>query len=95
MFQIISGKDAVNMIKDGDSICIGGNLNLLEPETILYELEQSYEEKGSPSKLTVMFPVFLGSMEGRGIDYFAHEGFVKRLIGGSFASMLPNRKMNE
>lgn len=81
MFQIISGKEAIKKINKGDHVCIIGNLNLLEPETILYELEQSFLESGGPSDLTVMFPVFLGSMEGRGVDYFAHEGFVKRLMG--------------
>jgi len=95
MFQIVSGEAAVAKIKSGDHLCIVGNLNLLEPETILYELEQSFLKSGGPRNLTVLFPVFLGSMEGRGLDYFAHEGFVRRLVGGSFASMLPNRKMNE
>lgn len=95
MFQIISGKEAAKKIKNDSNLLIIGNLNLLEPETILYELEQSYLATRQPANLTVLFPVFLGSMEGRGIDYFAHEGFVKRLIGGSYASMLPNRKMNE
>lgn len=95
MFQIISGKEAVKKIKANDNLLIIGNLNLLEPETILYELEQSFLQNQQPADLTVLFPVFLGSAEGRGVDYFAHDGFVKRLIGGSFASMLPNRKMNE
>jgi propionate CoA-transferase len=95
MFKIISGKEAVSKIGSGSSVCFIGNLNLLEPETVLYELEQSYINSGSPRELTVMFPVFLGSQEGRGADYFCHEGMVKRVIGGSFASMLPNRKLNE
>ena len=95
MFQFISGKEAISKIKSGDRVCFIGNLNLLEPETILYELEQSFLNLGSPRNLTVMFPVFLGSVEGRGTDYFSHEGMVKRVIGGSFAATLPNRKLNE
>lgn len=95
MFKLVTGKEAVEHIHSGDTVCVGGNLNLLEPETILYELEQSFLRSGKPRDLTLLFPVFLGSMEGRGLDYFAHEGFVKKMAGGSYAAMLPNRKMNE
>lgn len=95
MSKLVSGKEAVKKISSGDSVCFIGNLNLLEPETILYELEQSYQNFGTPRDLTVMFPVFLGSAEGRGADYFSHEGMVKRVVGGSFSSMLPNRKLND
>lgn len=95
MFRFVSGKEVITKVHSGDTVCIGGNLNLLEPETVLYEFEKSFLHSGKPNGLTLLFPVFLGSMEGRGIDYFAHAGFVKRLIGGSYASMLPNRKMNE
>jgi len=95
MFQVLSGKEAVKKIPSGGTVCFIGNLNLLEPETILYELEQSWLATGKPGDLTILFPVFLGSASGRGTDYFSHEGMVKRVIGGSFASMLPNRKLNE
>ena len=95
MFQFLSGKEAIETISSGANVCFIGNLNLLEPETILYELEQSFLNLGRPRDLTILFPVFLGSQVGRGADYFSHEGMVKRIIGGSFASMLPNRKLNE
>ncbi len=39
MFHFISGKEAIGKIRTGDHVCFIGNLNLLEPETILYELE--------------------------------------------------------
>ncbi|HEX7056296.1 MAG TPA: CoA-transferase [Bacilli bacterium] len=95
MPQWISGAEAIAKIRTGDHVCLIGNINLLEPETILHELEQSYITSGTPRDLTVSFPVFIGSEEGKGIDHLAHEGLVKRLIGGSYASMMPNRKMNE
>lgn len=95
MFQIVKGKEAVEKIQSGAHVCIAGNLNLLEPETILYEMEQSFLQTGRPADLTVMFPVFLGSASGRGVDYLSHEGMVKRVIGGSYAAMLPNRRLNQ
>lgn len=95
MATFIKGKEAAEKIKSGDSVCIIGNISMLEPETILYELEQQFLEKGTPKDLTLLFPVFIGSMENRGIDYFAHKGMVRRAIGGSYASMGPNRRFNE
>ena len=95
MFRLITGKEAAAKIHSGDHLCIIGNISLLEPETVLYELEQAFLKTGAPRDLTIMFPVFIGSMENRGIDYFAHKGMVKRAIGGSFASMGPNKKFND
>lgn len=95
MAVFIKGKEAAEKIKNGDSVCVIGNISMLEPETILYEIEQQFLEKGTPRDLTLLFPVFIGSMENRGIDYFAHEGMVKRAIGGSYASMGPNRRFND
>jgi propionate CoA-transferase len=95
MFKLVSGNEAVSKIKSGDHVCVIGNLNLLETETILHELEQSFLKSGSPQNLTVMFPVFIGTVEGRGVDHFSPPGMLKRVIGGSFCSMLPNRKLNE
>jgi propionate CoA-transferase len=95
MFQWVSGAEAITKIKSGDHVCLIGNINLLEPETILHELEQSFLTSGAPRDLTVTFPIFIGSEAGKGIDHLAHVGLAKRLIGGSYASMMPNRKMNE
>jgi propionate CoA-transferase len=94
MAEFIRGSEAVARIKPGDHVCVIGCLNLLEPETILHELEQSFLKSGRPNNLTVMFPVAVGRLEGKGLDHLAHPGLVKRVIGGSFASVLPNRRLN-
>jgi propionate CoA-transferase len=94
MAEFIRGSEAVAKIKSGDHVCVIGCLNLLEPETILHELEQSFLKSGRPNNLTVMFPVALGRLEGKGLDHLAHPGLVKRVMGGSFASVLPNRRLN-
>lgn len=94
MAEFIHGRDAVAKIKPGDHVCVIGCLNLLEPETILHELEQSFLRTGRPNNLTVMFPVAVGRLEGKGLDHLAHAGLVKRVMGGSFASVLPNRRLN-
>lgn len=95
MTKVITAAQAARLIPDSANLCISGNLSILEPESVLYELEQRFLRENAPRELTLFFPVFIGSMAGRGIDYFAHPGFVKRLVGGSYASMGPNRQMNE
>lgn len=95
MARFISGREAAQLIKSDSNVCIIGNISLLEPETILFEIEKRFLEEEEPRNLTILFPVFIGSMEDRGIDYFAHEGMVKKSIGGSYASMGPNKKFND
>ncbi len=58
MVMIITGEEAVKKIHSGDNICITGNLNLLEPETILYEMEKSFLNNKTPSNLSIFTPVF-------------------------------------
>lgn len=95
MVMIITGEEAVKKIHSGDNICIAGNLNLLEPETILYEIEKSFLNNKTPSNLSIFTPVFIGNKEGHGFDYFSHIGMVKRIVSGSYVSMGPNKKMND
>lgn len=95
MAKFVTGKEAVTRLRSGDHICVIGCLNLLEPETVLYELEQAFLTTQQPRDLTVLFPVVIGRFAGKGLDHFGHEGMVKRVIGGSFSSMLPHRRLIE
>ena len=56
MAVFIKGKEAAEKIKNGDSVCVIGNISMLEPETILYEIEQQFLEKGTPRDLTLFVP---------------------------------------
>lgn len=82
MKKVVTRAEAINLIKSGNTIGLsasGGGL--IEPDYILEGLEQAFLEKGQPNKLTVIHTSGLGDREEKGMNRFAHQGMVKRVIG--------------
>lgn len=52
--NFITGSEAVNIIKDGDTVATIGMSLVSASETILKEIEKSFLEKGSPNNLTLV-----------------------------------------
>lgn len=73
------------MIPDGATVALSGCLSLLEPDAILAGIEQRFLDAGHPRNLTVIHPVMVASRKGSGINRFAHDGMMRRVIGGSFS----------
>jgi len=85
--KIMTAEEAVKYIKDGDTVTTCGIIGALVPEKVLAALEKRFLETGSPRSLTAVFPVAVGDVyELPGADHFAHEGMIKRVIGGSYVT---------
>jgi propionate CoA-transferase len=85
--KLMAAEEAVKLIKDGDTVTTCGIVGALVPEKILVALEKRFLETGSPRDLTAVFPVAVGDIyESLGADHFAHEGMIKRVIGGSYVT---------
>jgi propionate CoA-transferase len=83
MNKVMDAKEAVKLVKDGDSVAItGSGGGLLEAGMVFEALEKRFLETGSPSSLTLVHTTGLGDRKIEGINRFAHEGMVKRVIGG-------------
>lgn len=82
--KIVSAKEAVRIIQNGDTVVFGGFVGAGAPEEIAIELERVFLETDRPKDLTLMFTVAtgLGDKTSRGLNHLAHEGLVKRIIGG-------------
>ncbi len=81
--KIVTAKEAVQKIADGASVCIGGGgAGHAVPDKILEQMGKSFLEKGAPRRLTVIHPCGIGDNENRGLNHIAHEGLVRRVIGG-------------
>jgi len=79
--NIISAKEAVDMIHDGSTIAIGGFFGFGLAEEILTALENKYIEKGHPAGLTVTTVAGLGGDgEKRGLNHLAHPGLIGKLF---------------
>jgi propionate CoA-transferase len=73
-------------IVDGNTIAISGSGGgLLEADTILAAIEKRFLETGHPRDLTLVHALGIGDGKGSGIGRFAHEGMVRRVIGGHWS----------
>ncbi len=87
---VISAKEAVDLIKDGTTLFLGGFLSFSLPEEILTELERSYINHRHPRNLNVITVAGLGGDGiGRGINHLAHSGMIGRLYTSNLS--LANR----
>ncbi len=83
----MSSAEAVKLVNNGDVVTVCGMVVAITPDKVLSALEKRFLESGSPRDLTVVFPVAVGDVYGiPGMDHLAHEGLIKRLIGGSYVS---------
>lgn len=83
--KIMTAEDAVKFVNNGDVVSVCGIVGGLVPEKTLAALEKRFLESGAPRDLTIVFPVAVGDVYGTaGTDHLAHEGLLKRVIGGSY-----------
>ncbi|HEU4808638.1 MAG TPA: CoA-transferase [Homoserinimonas sp.] len=81
--RFCSAEDAASLIDNGSTVIVdgsGGGVN--EPNAVLEALEARFLATATPADLCVVHVSGMGSGNGDGIDRFAHEGMVKRVIGG-------------
>lgn len=96
MNKICTGKEAMALVKDGDFLACGGNMNSSMPEELLVELEKRFLETGEPKNLTINSGSGIGDMgsqTSKGFQHLAHEGLLKRVIVGHYGSNSTIMKM--
>jgi len=94
MFKIISAKEAITYIKDGDCIAINSFLALSSPEALQDALYERFVESGSPKNLNFFCTASLGAWdENRYADRCAKAGAVSMVIASHYNSMPATMKM--
>ncbi len=83
--KIVSADEAAAIIRDRDTVCTSGFVGVGTPDELLIALEKRYRESRHPSALTLMFAAAPGDARDRGLNRLAHDGLLKRVIGGHWA----------
>lgn len=83
----VTADEAVQVIRSGDTIVIGGSGGgHAIPEALMAALERRFLAEGEPRGITALHPVGLGDGKTLGAQHFAHEGLLKRDVGGTFVN---------
>lgn len=88
--KVVTAAEAVRLIRDGDTVATGGFVGIGFAEEIALALEELYlsaeieppHGTGKPRNLTLVYAAGQGDGKDRGLNHFAHEGLVRRVIGG-------------
>lgn len=77
----MTGDEAAALIKDNSTVATIGMTLVSASETILKAIEKRFLETGSPNHLTLVHSCGQSDRD-RGIQHFAHEKMLYRIIGG-------------
>jgi len=81
--KFVSADEAALLIKDGDTLALmGGGGGLMEATCLFQAVERRFLSTQRPRALTVVHALGIGDKKSLGMNCFAHEGLVRKAIGG-------------
>lgn len=89
MAKVITFEEVGALVKDGATIYTCGFGLAGFAEEVTMAVEQSFLAAGHPRDLTVYCSTGVGNFKDRGLHHYAHEGLLKRYVGGHYAVVGP------
>src|SRR2546428_6891276 len=87
--RVLDADAAAGLIQSGHTVIVEGSSGFGVAEAVLAALERRFEASGEPRDLTVVHTPGVGDRAARGINHLAHEGLLRRGIGGDLGGLPP------
>lgn len=83
--QVVSADEAVGVVRDGDTLSVGGVVTYMVPEVLCEALGRRFLSTGHPERLNHYHLHVFGLGADTGLEHFAHPGMMGRLIVTAFS----------
>lgn len=81
--KVLSATAAASLVPNGATVAItGSGGGLVEPDAVFEAIERRFIEGEGAAGLTLVHSLGMGDRDQRGTNRFAHDGMVRRVIGG-------------
>ena len=86
--KVVSAAEAVAIIRPGDMVATSGFVGVGTPDAVFMALEERFLAMGQPRDLGLLFAAAPGDGKERGLNRLAHDGLIRRAVGGHW-SLVP------
>jgi propionate CoA-transferase len=85
--RVLDADAAAALVKSGQTVIVEGSSGFGVAEAVLAALERRFQASAEPRELTLVHTTGVGDRATRGISHLAHEGMLRRVIGGNWGLM--------
>lgn len=93
MDKLLSFDDAIDLIKDGDTVAVSGFMLATAAREIMVKIGERFKSTGHPENITLYQGAGIGNNNNQGVCEMTYPGLIKRYVTAHFANNKPMIEM--